>query len=175
MLSGISAVANMMDRRSFLGLVGAAVLHGNAQQAQPSKADFAIEIAPLTVELGPRNTFKTIGYNGRSPGPLLRVPEGKVIGVDVFNNTDVPELVHWHGLHIPSDVDGATEEGTPFIPPRGRTRLTFTASPSETRWYHTHGAAGRNLNRATYTGQFRSSILSRSRNQALTIRKSFWR
>jgi FtsP/CotA-like multicopper oxidase with cupredoxin domain len=97
---------------------------------------------------------KTIGYNGSAPGPLLRVPEGKTISIDVHNNTGEPEVVHWHGLHIPSDVDGSLEEGTPPVPPRGRRRYSFTAAPSGTRWYHSHVMAGRNLKRATYTGQF---------------------
>jgi hypothetical protein len=35
----------------------------------------------------------------------------------VRNETDVPEQLHWHGQSIPSDVDGAAEEGTPFIHP----------------------------------------------------------
>lgn len=108
----------------------------------------------MSVELAPKTSFKTTGYNGISPGPLLRVPERKTILVELSNNTDVPEVVHWHGLHIPSNVDGSTEEGTPFIPARSRMRLSFTAAPSGTRWYHTHIAAGRNLNRAMYTGQF---------------------
>ncbi len=51
-------------------------------------------------------------------------------------------------------MDGATEEGTPLIPARGSARYTFTPKPSGTRWYHTHVMAGRNLKRATYTGQF---------------------
>ena len=39
--------------------------------------------------------------------------EGTPVTVDVINDTDMPEFVHWHGLLIPSDVDGAEEEGTP--------------------------------------------------------------
>ena len=124
------------------------------QQAPISKPDFSLEIGPVTVELAPKNLVKTTGYNGSVPGPILRVREGQTVCVDVFNNTSVPELVHWHGLYVPSSVDGSAEEGTPYIRPHGRTRLTFTASPSGTRWYHTHIAGGRNMKRALYTGQF---------------------
>lgn len=149
-----------MLRRSFLELVGGALAARDGEDAragaglQAAKPDYSLEIAPVTIELAPKQSVKTTGYNGIAPGPLLRVPEGKTVSVDVFNNTDVAELVHWHGFYIPSDVDGSSEEGTPLVPPRGRTRLTFTARPSGTRWYHTHIAAGRNLNRAQYTGQF---------------------
>lgn len=142
-----------MDRRSFLGLLGGAAL-SLGQETPAPKPDFAIEIGTVTVDLGEKNSFRTTGYNGQAPGPVLRVPEGKTVCVDVSNNTEVPELVHWHGFYVPSSVDGSAEEGTPYIPPGGRTRLTFTAMPSGTRWYHTHIAAGRNMNRGLYTGQF---------------------
>jgi FtsP/CotA-like multicopper oxidase with cupredoxin domain len=144
-----------MDRRRFLHSLGAGVVGALAHPARAvAAADFTLRIQPVTVELAPKRHFKTIGYNGTAPGPILRVPEGKTISIDVFNDTDVEEVVHWHGLLIPSDVDGAIQEGTPPVPPHGSARYTFTARPSGTRWYHTHVEAGRNLNRATYTGQF---------------------
>jgi FtsP/CotA-like multicopper oxidase with cupredoxin domain len=54
---------------------------------------------------------------------------------------------------IPSDVDGASEEGSPFIPAHGRRRIAFVPKPSGFRFYHTHVVAGSDLNRGTYTGQ----------------------
>jgi FtsP/CotA-like multicopper oxidase with cupredoxin domain len=123
-----------------------------AQREQPP--DFTLEIGPVTVELAPGTTVKTLGYNGSAPGPLLRIPEGRSVTIEVHNNTSAEEVVHWHGLHIPSDVDGSLEEGTPGVPAQGRRRYSFTATPGGTRWYHSHTMAGRNLKRATYTGQF---------------------
>jgi FtsP/CotA-like multicopper oxidase with cupredoxin domain len=104
--------------------------------------------------LAPKKVVKTIGYNGSAPGPLIRAEEGREIVIDVRNQSNLPELVHWHGLKIPSDVDGSMEEGTPMIPPRGQARYVFTPAPGGTRWYHTHTQAQRHLDRATYTGQF---------------------
>ncbi len=106
------------------------------------------------MELAPYRSLSTIGYNGTSPGPLIRVREGKPVTIDVINDTDVPELVHWHGQLIPSEVDGAEEEGTPMIPPHGRHRYQFTPGPAGSRWYHTHTMAGSDLHRGTYTGQY---------------------
>src|SRR5579871_1784394 len=87
---------------------------------QTTKADFTLRIAPVTVELTPTRIISTIGYNGTSPGPVLRMKEGKPVTVEVINETDVPELVHWHGLFLPAEVDGVEEENTPMVPPRGR-------------------------------------------------------
>ena len=72
----------------------------------------------------------------------------------MINDTDTPELVHWHGLLIPSEVDGSEEEGTPMVPPHGRYRYQFTPGPAGSRWYHTHTMAGADLHRRTYTGQY---------------------
>ncbi len=123
-------------------------------QESPRKADFTLRIGPVSVELAPKRIIKTMGYNGSAPGPLLRVPEGKEIAIDVRNDSSEPELVHWHGLHIPSAVDGSLEEGTPLVLPHTQSRYVFTPAPSGTRWYHTHTMAMRHLKRAAYTGQF---------------------
>ena len=107
-----------------------------------------LRIAPVTVELTPNHIISTIGYNGTSPGPLLRMREGVPVTVDVINDTDVPEYVHLHGLFLPSEVDGAEEEGTPPVPPLGRRRYQFTPRPAGTRWYHSHAMAdGRSASR----------------------------
>jgi FtsP/CotA-like multicopper oxidase with cupredoxin domain len=126
----------------------------NAQAPPTTKADITLRIEPVTVELAPDRILSTIGYNGTSPGPILRMKEGKPISVDVINDTDTPELVHWHGLLIPSDVDGVEEQGTPFVAPRGRRRYQFTPGPSGTRWYHSHAMAYSDLHKGAFTGQF---------------------
>ena len=119
-----------------------------------SAADVTLRIAPVAMEIAPSHFISTIGYNGGSPGPILRMREGRPVTVDVINDTDAAELVHFHGLLIPSDVDGADEEGTPMVPPGGRHRYQFTPRPAGTRWYHSHAMAPGDLHRSTYTGQY---------------------
>src|ERR1700688_221710 len=156
-----------MNRRDFVRLGCAAVAQAHAsrllaaqmpmpaqQAAEGAKADFTLQIEPVVLELAPSRAISTIGYNGGSPGPLLRMREGVPATVEVVNNTDVPELVHWHGLFVPSEIDGAEEEGTPMVPPHGRRRYQFTPRPAGTRWYHTHTMAMADLHRGSYTGQY---------------------
>jgi FtsP/CotA-like multicopper oxidase with cupredoxin domain len=126
----------------------------NGQGEDARDADITLRIGEVAVELAPRHSIKTLAYNGQVPGPILRAREGKPIVVDVWNNTGQHEMVHWHGFHIPSDVDGAHEEGTPPVPAHGHRRYELTPRPSGTRWYHSHGAAGRDLRKSTYSGQF---------------------
>ena len=95
----------------------------------------------------------TTTYNGQFPGPLLHLQAGRPITVDFINETEVPEQFHWHGQVIPSAVDGAAEERTPYIPARGTRRISFTPGPSGFRFYHTHVRAGGNLQLGQYTGE----------------------
>jgi FtsP/CotA-like multicopper oxidase with cupredoxin domain len=152
-----------MKRRDFLLTTGAVALgsavHKSAwleaqKTRNPSQANFTVRIGPVTTELAPGVVVKTTGYNGTSPGPLLRMREGVPVTVDVFNETDNEETVHWHGQMIPSEVDGSAEEGTPTVPPHGQRRYTFVPKPAGTRWYHTHSIAGADLTRGMYSGQF---------------------
>ncbi len=175
-----------MNRREFLRLAGLSALSGtavfgpscspvanrNVSSSTPASkeigdaAHFSLRIAPVKVELSPGQIVKTIGYNGSAPGPLLRVREGQQVTADVHNDSDVPELVHWHGLYVPSEVDGAMEEGTPMVPSGGSRQYSFVAQPSGTRWYHTHAFAGKDLQRSLYSGQFGFFYIEPIRNSS---------
>ncbi len=115
-------------------------------------ADYDLTIAVKPVELGPQRIISTTTYNGQFPGPLLRFKEGKPVTIDIHNQTEIPEQLHWHGQFVSTDVDGAAEEGTPFIPPHGSRRITFVPKPSGHRFYHTHVRAGADLSAGQYTG-----------------------
>jgi FtsP/CotA-like multicopper oxidase with cupredoxin domain len=146
-----------MDRRTFIARAGAALAGATLAPAlgwPQSPADIKLEIAPHGLEIAPGKLIHTVAYNGRVPGPLIRWPEGKPIVIDVVNRTTLPDIVHWHGLEIPSAMDGAAEEGSQMIPPGGQFRYAFTPRPAGFRWYHTHAFAGHDLKRGTYTGQF---------------------
>jgi FtsP/CotA-like multicopper oxidase with cupredoxin domain len=119
-----------------------------------TKADYTLRIAPVTVELDRSHIISTIGYNGSAPGPVLRMREGRAVTVDLINETDTPELVHWHGMLIPPGIDGTEEEGSPLIAPHTRRRLELVPTPAGSRWYHSHAMAMADLHKGAYTGQF---------------------
>ena len=122
-------------------------------RASSEKADYTIRVATGLVELSPEHIVSTTLYNGQFPGPLVRLTEGKQVFVDIYNDTDTPEQLHWHGQFVPVDVDGAAEEGTPYIPAHGMRRIAFVPKPSAFRFYHTHVVPMNNLSLGTYTGQ----------------------
>ncbi len=119
-----------------------------------SPSDLSLRIEPCSLEIGPGIHISTVAYNGQVPGPLLRLRRGKPLAIDVTNATGRPDLVHWHGLRTDSLNDGASEEGSPLIPPAETLRYQLTPEPAGTRWYHTHASAMDDLAAGTYSGQF---------------------
>ncbi len=130
--------------------------------AASTEPDFTLEIAPCLLEPSPRHKIQTVAYNGQIPGPLLRMKEGREVTVELRNRSADPEVVHWHGLFLPSDIDGAMEEGTPPIAPGATVRYSFTPDPAGFRWYHTHTFAGKNLRKAQYGGQHGFLVVDRA-------------
>lgn len=152
-----------LSRRKLLGggalvMASIAASSGRAmtmdpRSAAPARADHEIRIRTGLIELGSDTTISTTTYDGRFPGPLLRLTEGKRVTVDIHNDTDTPEQLHWHGQFVSPDVDGAAEEGTPYIPPHGMRRISFLPGPSGFRFFHTHVNAGSNLSLGLYNGE----------------------
>lgn len=118
-----------------------------------SAADYTLHIRTAPIEIAPKRIISATTYNGQFPGPLLRFKEGQQVTIDVYNDTDRPEQLHWHGQKVSTDVDGAAEEGTPFIPARGKRRIVFTPNPAGFRFYHTHNRAGADLAAGQYSGE----------------------
>jgi len=121
--------------------------------AVDAPADYTVHIKAAPIEIAPKRFISTVTYNGQFPPPLLRFKQGQPATVEIFNHTDTPEQLHWHGLHVSADVDGAAEERTPFIPAHGMRRVSFVPEPSGLRFYHTHNRAGADLGGGQYSGQ----------------------
>lgn len=145
---------NRLGLRPVAPKQGPGLLSGAAARVPAAaEADYQIRISNGLVEVAPQRFLSTTLYNGQFPGPLLRFREGEPVTVDVYNDTDTPEQLHWHGQFLSDTVDGASEEGTPFIAPHGQRRETFVPGPAGFRFYHTHVRAGSNLHRGQYTAQ----------------------
>ncbi len=148
-----------LSRRNFLSAGtrwwAALLLSGRAVRmawtAEGSKADYTLTIATQPIELAPNRIVSVTAYNGQFPGPLLRFKEGVRVTVDVHNDTDIPEQLHWHGQSIPSDVDGPPRKEHHSSRPNSR-RISFVPRPSGFRFYHTHVRAGADLSLGQYSG-----------------------
>jgi FtsP/CotA-like multicopper oxidase with cupredoxin domain len=154
--AGLTASAALLSPRNGFAQTLPPLPHRASAATAPddsAAADYTLHIKASAVEIAPKRIVSAVTYNGQFPGPLLRFTEGRQATVDVFNDTDTPEQLHWHGQKVSADVDGAAEEGTPFIPAHGKRRIVFTPGPAGFRFYHTHNRAGANLAVGQYSGQ----------------------
>src|SRR6202140_288464 len=103
---------------------GESAAAGGATPGGP--ADVTLRIAPVLVDIAKDHTISTVGYNGAVPGPPIRLREGVPVTVDLFNETDSAEFVHWHGQIVPADIDGSQEEKSLVVPAHGHLRYRLT-------------------------------------------------
>ena len=98
--------------------------------------EFELKISPVVKEIGDA-TVRMLAYNGSIPGPTLRVKEDSEIVVDVVNEGDMENTVHWHGLRLENRYDGTHETQTP-VPVAGGFRARVSFPDAGAYWYHPH-------------------------------------
>jgi hypothetical protein len=76
------------------------------------------------------------GFNGSVPGPTIEVIQGDRVRILVKNELPEPTSIHWHGLEVPFEQDGAGGESHPPIPPGGSWVYEFTVDQVGTYMYH---------------------------------------
>ncbi len=111
------------------------VLRNTASKA--GTVEVVLTAAPARVSLAPGVETDVFAYNGQVPGPTLELQEGDRVTVRFRNDLPEATTVHWHGLHLPFDMDGS-----PFhpVPPGEEHVYEFTVHPGTagTYWYHPH-------------------------------------
>ena len=83
-------------------------------------------------------TFTMYGFNGQYPGPLIRVPQGAAITVNVINRLEVPTAVHWHGIRLENRFDGVPGLTQDPIAPGETFRYRIHFPDAGLYWYHPH-------------------------------------
>ncbi|WP_412551039.1 multicopper oxidase domain-containing protein [Shimia sp. MIT910701] len=117
-----------MNRRDFLKTSGATALLASAGTsfAQSSlrplplipmtdlttgiEGRLPLTLAAATHDFGNAAASATYGINNSYLGPVLRVKQGQTLPFDVQNRLHDVTTLHWHGLHIPGDVDGGPHQ-----------------------------------------------------------------
>ena len=143
-----------VDRRSLLrgaalGGAGLALGRGYAAWAQPvsrwiagplpavSGNDITLAVARQTLRID-GGDHHAIGINGSVPAPLLRLREGQRVRLHVVNQLEEETSLHWHGLLVPTQMDGVPGVSFPGIPARSSFTYEFPIVQSGTYWYHSH-------------------------------------
>ena len=92
-------------RRAFLTGVAAAVLPLPAGATSPMKPR-TIEARAGKAVIGTGGETDILGFDGATPGPVLRYWQGQELTVQLVNKLDLPVSIHWHGMRGENAMDG---------------------------------------------------------------------
>ncbi len=145
--------ANISRRRFVTGVAAGSLLYGLGGLS-PSFASSSNGTKRLTPEVLRGNTFNlNIGYvkanftgterqasgiNGSIPCPTLYWKEGERIKLRVTNNLAHSSSIHWHGIILPTNMDGVPGLSFDGIEPGTTFEYEFDVNQSGTFWYHSH-------------------------------------
>lgn len=100
---------------------------------------FKLTVEPCRHEVAPGMVMNAWCYNGRTPGPTIEAVEGDRVRILVTNKLPEPTAVHWHGVILPSGMDGVAGLSQRPIPPGDTFAYEFALRQHGTQMYHSHG------------------------------------
>ncbi|WP_313888776.1 multicopper oxidase family protein [Mycolicibacterium sp. CBMA 226] len=136
-LAGVTACSKAPAPAAAGGIDQKAIAAAEAARPHTGRTvSVALRPQPTTVDLG-GVTVQTLAYGDQVPGPLIRASVGDELSVRVSNGLDHDTSVHWHGIALRNDMDGASP-ATPNIKPGNDFTYTFSAPHAGTYWAHPH-------------------------------------
>jgi len=138
-----------VGRRVFLGagvsaLVWAALKPALSETPQIAEADGfrLVKAGPVLAKVAPDAApTNALGYDGATPGPLLRLRIGAELKLRLLNALDEPTTFHWEGLRVANPVAGVGGLTQPPIPPGGHFDYVFKPLDAGLAWYSPHVGA----------------------------------
>jgi len=115
----------------------AAMAHAHPPADELRGTEFHLEIGETPVNFTGASRMATT-VNGRLPAPLLRWREGDTVTLHVSNRLREQTSIHWHGILLPSDMDGVPGMSFEGIAPGATFTYRFPVRQSGTYWYHSH-------------------------------------
>jgi FtsP/CotA-like multicopper oxidase with cupredoxin domain len=100
--------------------------------------EFRITAEPVRREFLPGWWMDTYGYNGDMPGPTIEVNQGDRVRLIVHNKLPEATSMHWHGLEVPTEMDGVPHVSQELIEPGESFTYEFTVHQEGTFFYHSH-------------------------------------
>ncbi len=116
----------------------------------PRVLEIEIEARVADVEILPGTTTPAWTYNGTVPGPMIRAKLGDRVIVHFKNSLPEATTMHWHGLRVPNEMDGAPGVTQPPIESGGEFRYELELRDAGTYWYHPHLDSSAQVGRGLY-------------------------
>jgi FtsP/CotA-like multicopper oxidase with cupredoxin domain len=116
----------------------------------PTVLEVALEARVAAIEIVPGTKTTVWTYNGTVPGPMLKAKVGDRVIVHFTNSLPEATTIHWHGLRVPNDMDGAPGITQAPIESGASFRFEFTVPDAGTYWYHPHLDSSAQVGRGLY-------------------------
>jgi FtsP/CotA-like multicopper oxidase with cupredoxin domain len=100
--------------------------------------EFHLVAEEIDHEFAPGCRAKCWGYNGSTPGPTIEAVEGDRVRILVTNRLPEHTTIHWHGILLPSGMDGVGGLSQPHIQPGETFAYEFTLRQHGSHMYHPH-------------------------------------
>jgi len=100
--------------------------------------EFHLVAEEVDHEFAPGSRAKCWGYNGSTPGPTIEAVEGDRVRILVSNRLPEHTSIHWHGILLPSGMDGVSGLSQPAIKPGETFAYEFTLVQHGSYLYHPH-------------------------------------
>jgi manganese oxidase len=100
--------------------------------------EFHLVAEEVDHEFAPGCRAKCWGYNGTTPGPTIEAVEGDRVRILVTNRLNEHTTIHWHGILLPSGMDGVGGLSQPSIGPGETYAYEFTLKQHGSYMYHPH-------------------------------------
>lgn len=98
---------------------------------------FNLIAMPVKKRLG-NLEVQLLAYNGSIPGPIIKVPQGSEITINLTNQLDVPTTLHSHGVRLNSEFDGVPDINQPPIQSGDTFTYKIKFPDPGLYWYHPH-------------------------------------
>lgn len=108
-----------------------------------------LEAKASQVEVAPGHRVRMWTYNGSLPGPRIEAKVGDTVRVRFRNSLPEETTIHWHGLRVPSAMDGVPRVQSPIAPGEEFT-YEFVVPDAGTFWYHPHVRSDEQVERGLY-------------------------
>ena len=114
-------------------------------------ARFELTARAADIHLSSGRVVHALTFDGKSPGPELRVEQGDLVEV-VLRNDDVEDgvTIHWHGIDLPNAEDGVAGVTQNAVLPGASYTYRFRAEQVGTFWYHTHQVSSTEVRRGLF-------------------------
>jgi FtsP/CotA-like multicopper oxidase with cupredoxin domain len=113
--------------------------------------EYNLTASEFNWEIKPGKNITAWGFNNQVPGPVLKAKKGDTMVVKVENKLPEPTIIHWHGIRLPSSMDG-TGEVQQLIMPGESFEYRFTVPDAGTFWYHSHQNETVQMEKGMYGG-----------------------